>query len=55
MSCSPIWRKLRRYINAYSKDVQPFRWSYSNPKRRSRHAKTFSRTVHEYLYCIDTP
>ena len=29
-------------VNAYSKDVQPFRSSYSNPKRRIRRAKIFS-------------
>ena len=45
-SVTDLARKLRRYINAYSKDAQPFRWNYSNPKRRIRHAKTFSRTVH---------
>jgi transposase len=45
-SVTDLARKLRRYINAYSKDAKPFRWNYSNPKRRIRHAKTFSRTVH---------
>jgi transposase len=45
-SVSDLARKLRRYINAYSKDAQPFRWNYSNFKRRIRHATTPSRTVH---------
>ena len=45
-SVTDLARKLRRYINAYSKDAQPFRWNYSKPKRRIRPAKTFSRTVH---------
>ena len=39
-------RKLRRYINAYSKHAKPFRWKYSQPSRRIRHGKTISATVH---------
>jgi hypothetical protein len=30
-------RKLRHYINAYSKDAKPFRWKYSNSSRGIRH------------------
>jgi len=37
-SVADLARKLRRYINAYSKDAKPFRWKYSNPSRRIRHA-----------------
>jgi CubicO group peptidase (beta-lactamase class C family) len=29
-----------------SKDAKPFRWKYSQPLRRIRHAKTISATVH---------
>lgn len=45
-STADLARKLRRYINAYSKNAKPFRWKYSNPKHRIRHAKTSSRTLH---------
>jgi transposase len=45
-SVADLARKLRRYINAYSKDAKPFRWKYSQPLRRIRHAKTISATVH---------
>ena len=45
-STADLARKLRRYINAYSKDAQPFRWKYSKPSRRIRHGKTISATVH---------
>lgn len=37
-SVADLARKLRRYINAYSKAAKPFRWRYSNPSRRIRHA-----------------
>ena len=37
-SVADLARKLRRYINAYSKAAKPFRWKYSNPSRRIRHA-----------------
>ena len=30
-STADLARKLRRYINAYSKQAKPFRWKYSNP------------------------
>ena len=45
-STQDLARKLRRYINAYSKDAKPFRWKYSKPSRRIRHGKTISATVH---------
>ena len=45
-STTDLARKLRRYINAYSKDAKPFRWKYSRPSRRIRHGKTISATVH---------
>lgn len=45
-STEDLARKLRRYINAYSKDAKPFRWKYSNPARRIRHGVSFSGTVH---------
>ena len=35
-SVSDLARKLRRYINAYSTNAQPFRWKYSDPTRRIR-------------------
>lgn len=44
-STADLARKLRRYINAYSKNAKPFRWKYSNPSRRIRYAKTSSATV----------
>ena len=44
-STADLARKLRRYINAYSKDAKPFRWKYSQPSRRIRHAQTISATV----------
>lgn len=45
-STADLARKIRRYINAYSKDAKPFRWKYSNPSRRIHHGKTISATVH---------
>jgi hypothetical protein len=45
-STAHLARKLRRYINAYSKNAKPFRWRYDNPSRRIRHANTSSQTVH---------
>jgi len=45
-SVHDLARKLRRYINAYSKDAQPIQWKYSTPKHRIRHANTSSTTVH---------
>lgn len=45
-STADLARKLRRYINAYSKAAKPIRWKYSNPKRRIRHANSDSATLH---------
>ena len=45
-STADLARKLRRYINAYSKNAKPIRWKYSDPSRRIHHTKTSSRTVH---------
>lgn len=45
-STADLARKLRRYINAYSKSAKPIRWKYSDPSRRIRHTKTSSRTGH---------
>ena len=45
-STTDLARKLRRYINAYSKNAKPICWKYSDPSRRIRHANTSSRTVH---------
>lgn len=45
-STADLARKLRRYINAYSKDAKPIRWKYSDTKRRIRHANTSSATLH---------
>ena len=44
-STADLARKLRRYINAYSKNAKPFRWKYSTPSRHIRYAKTSSATV----------
>jgi transposase len=35
-SVADLGRKLRKYIRAYSKSAQPFRWTYSDPTRRIR-------------------
>ena len=45
-STADLARRLRRYINAYSKDAQPFRGKYSRPSRPIRHGKTISATSH---------
>jgi transposase len=45
-STADLARKLRRYINAYSKNAKPIRWRYDNPSRRIRHAQSSSQTVH---------
>jgi transposase len=45
-STADLARKLRRYINAYSKTAKPFRWKYSDPSRRIRHSNNYSETVH---------
>ena len=44
-STADLARKLRRYINAYSKQAKPFRWKYSDLSRRIRPANTSSGTV----------
>ena len=44
-STADLARKLRRYINAYSKNAKPFRWKYSQPSRRIPYAQTSSATV----------
>jgi transposase len=33
-SVRDLARKLMRYVRAYSKNAKPFRWKYSNPKKR---------------------
>jgi len=45
-STADLARKLRRYINAYSKTAKPFRWKYSDPSRRIRYANQSSATLH---------
>jgi transposase len=34
LSVGDLSRKLMRYIRAYSQNARPFKWKYSNPKRR---------------------
>jgi transposase len=34
LSVGDLSRKLMRYIRAYSQNAHPFKWKYSNPKRR---------------------
>ena len=38
-STADLARKLRRYIDAYSKCAKPFRWKYANSTRRITHGK----------------
>jgi transposase len=33
-SVADLSRKIRKYIRAYIKVAKPFRWSYSDPRRR---------------------
>jgi transposase len=33
-SVADLSRKIRKYICAYAKVARPFRWSYSDPRRR---------------------
>jgi hypothetical protein len=33
-SVADLGNKLRRYIRHYSKTAKPFRWTYTDPKRR---------------------
>jgi len=35
-SIADLARKLRRYIRAYEKSARPFRWTYTDPRRRIR-------------------
>jgi len=35
-SVADLARKLQRYIRAYEKSARPFRWTYTDPKRRIR-------------------
>lgn len=35
-SVADLARKLRKYIRAYAKSAKPFRWTYSDPRRRIR-------------------
>lgn len=35
-SVPDLARKLRRYIRAYSKNAKPFRWTYTDPRKRIR-------------------
>ena len=39
-SVADLGNKLRKYIRAYSKSAQPFRWTYTDPSRRIRTNKT---------------
>jgi transposase len=45
-SVKDLSRKLMRYIRAYSKTARPFRWKYSNPRRRIRPANVLPATGH---------
>ncbi len=45
-SKADLARKLRRYIDAYSKRARPFRWKYANPAQRITHGESSSATVH---------
>ena len=45
-STADLARKLRRYIDAYSKRTRPFRWKYANPTRRIAHGELSPMTVH---------
>jgi len=35
-SVADLARKLRKYIRAYAKSAKPFRWTYTDPRRRMR-------------------
>jgi transposase len=35
-SVADLARKLRKYIRAYARFAKPFRWTYTDPKRRIR-------------------
>ena len=36
ISVADLARKLGKYIRAYAKSARPFRWTYSDPRRRIR-------------------
>lgn len=44
-SVKDLARKLMRYIRAYSQSAKPFRWKYSDPRRRI-HSKELTATDH---------
>ena len=44
-SLADLARKLMKYIRAYSHSARPFRWTYTDPKRRIR-AKETTGTAH---------
>ena len=44
-SVKDLARKLMRYIRAYSQSAKPFRWKYSDVRRRI-HAKELNATGH---------
>ena len=57
-STADLARKLRRYIDAYSKRAKPFRWKYATPTRRITHGKPNSKTVHwdvSYVVALGEP
>jgi hypothetical protein len=35
-SVADLARKLRKYIEAYTKSAKPFRWTYTDPQKRIR-------------------
>ena len=35
-SVTDLARKLRKYIRAYGKSAKPFRWSYTDTRRRTQ-------------------
>ena len=46
-SVPDLVRKLRKYVRAYGKSAKPFRWTYTNAKRRIRPAgNDITGTVH---------
>ena len=45
-STADLARKLRLYIEAYTKRAKPFRWKYADPARRIPNGKPTSKTVH---------
>jgi transposase len=39
-SVADLARKVRKYIRAYAKSAQPFRWTYTDPTRRIKRVVT---------------